>query len=154
MGSEMCIRDSSEATNGFGGADLRALCTEATLNAIQRRYPQIYHTNTRLVLSPETIQVDGRDFMLALENMVPSSARASTSSFTPLPAHLESLLGDALSNCQKVFSSLLPKRAKRSALEEAMYEIDMSEVSDSSAHLLEKELLQQSFVQALSLIHI
>ena len=29
-----------------------------------------------------------------------------------------------------------------------MYEIDMSEVSDSSAHLLEKELLQQSFVQA------
>ena len=138
----------SVATNGFGGADLRALCTEATLNAIQRRYPQIYHTNTRLVLSPETIQVDGRDFMLALENMVPSSARASTSSFTPLPAHLESLLGDALSNCQKVFSRLLPKRAKRSALEEAMYEIDMSEVSDSSAHLLERELLQQSFVQA------
>lgn len=138
----------SEATNGFGGADLRALCTEATLNAIQRRYPQIYQTNTRLLLSPETIHVDGRDFMLALENMVPSSARASTSSFAPLPAHLESLLGEALSTSQELFSRLLPKRVKRSALKEAMYEIDMSEASDSSAHLLERELLQQSFVLA------
>lgn len=140
----------AEATSGYGGADLRALCTEATLNAIQRRYPQIYQTNTRLLLAPETIQVNGRDFMLALEGMVPSSARASTSSIKALPIHLVPLLGDALKRCQDTFMRLLPKRVKSSALEEAMYEVDtsFSGTVDTPAAILERELLQQSFVQA------
>jgi SpoVK/Ycf46/Vps4 family AAA+-type ATPase len=29
----------AELTKGYGGADLRALCTEAALTAVQRRYP-------------------------------------------------------------------------------------------------------------------
>ena len=32
----------AELTRGYGGADLRALCTEAALNAVQGTYPQIY----------------------------------------------------------------------------------------------------------------
>ena len=139
----------ASATNGFGGADLRALCTEATLNAIQRRYPQIYQTNERLLLAPETIQVNGQDFMLALENMVPASARSSGTTCAPLPTHLTPLLGEALSTCKHTFQRLLPKRAKRSALEEAMYEMDAYDAQECSASvLLERELLQQSFVQA------
>lgn len=140
-----------DATHGFGGADLRALCTEATLNAIQRRYPQIYRTNERLLLAPETIQVDGRDFLLALEHMVPSSARSTSASSTPLAPHLHPLLASCLQECEALFARLLPQRTKRKALEEAIYEDDVATASTddhSGAARLERELLQQSFVQA------
>lgn len=55
-------------TKGYGGADLRALCTEASLNAIQRRYPQIYKTNDRLLLEPESISVQAKDFMISVKS--------------------------------------------------------------------------------------
>jgi len=48
---------------------LQALCTEAALNAIQRRYPQIYQSNDRLLLNPETIGVTFRDFMISIKSM-------------------------------------------------------------------------------------
>lgn len=55
-------------TKGYGGADLRALCTEAALNAVQRRYPQIYKTNNRLLLDPKTINVQAKDFMRSIKS--------------------------------------------------------------------------------------
>ena len=55
----------ADLTKGYGGADLRALCTEAALNAVQRTYPQIYKTNDKLLIKPETIGATARDFTLA-----------------------------------------------------------------------------------------
>jgi SpoVK/Ycf46/Vps4 family AAA+-type ATPase len=46
----------------------QALCTEAALNAIQRRYPQVYKSNDRLLLKPETIGVGLRDFMISIKS--------------------------------------------------------------------------------------
>ena len=46
----------------------KALCTEAALNAIQRRYPQVYKTDDRLLLKPETIGVGLRDFMISIKS--------------------------------------------------------------------------------------
>ena len=46
----------------------QALCTEATLNAVQRRYPQIYKSNDRLLLKPEAIEVELRDFMISVND--------------------------------------------------------------------------------------
>ncbi|KAI6027083.1 AAA-domain-containing protein [Pisolithus marmoratus] len=51
------VKGLARMTKGYGGADLRALCTEAALNAIQERYPQIYQSNDRLLLKPRTIGV-------------------------------------------------------------------------------------------------
>lgn len=137
----------ADATNGYGGADLRALCTEATLNAIQRRYPQIYSTTERLLLEPASIVVDGRDFLLALDKIVPSSTRSSARAAAPLPAHLVPLLGVMLDTCTRAARRLLPPRATRNALEEALWE-DALPAAPSSASSLERELLQQSFVQS------
>ncbi|KAJ3738978.1 P-loop containing nucleoside triphosphate hydrolase protein [Lentinula detonsa] len=64
------VKGLAELTKGYGGADLRALCTEAALNAIQRKYPQIYKSNDRLLLKPETISVGLRDFMVAIKRLV------------------------------------------------------------------------------------
>jgi ATPase family AAA domain-containing protein 2 len=76
-------------TKGYGGADLRvglpacsafiyirgltisyykALCTEAALNAIQRRYPQIYKTEDRLLLDPSSIGIQAKDFMMSIRS--------------------------------------------------------------------------------------
>ena len=43
----------------------QALCTEAALNAVQRRYPQIYKSSDRLLIQPESIDVKARDFVIA-----------------------------------------------------------------------------------------
>jgi hypothetical protein len=47
---------------------MKALVTEAALNAIQRRYPQIYTSEDRLLLKPESIEVQARDFMIAMQS--------------------------------------------------------------------------------------
>ncbi|KAL7420143.1 TAT-binding protein-like protein 7, AAA ATPase [Cryptotrichosporon argae] len=111
-------------TKGYGGADLRALCTEAALNAIQRRYPQIYRTSDRLLLEPKSIRVLLKDFMAAVKKIVPSSARSSSSAAIQLPTHLAPLLSAHLERIQTAVIRALPENKKRSALEEAEWEED------------------------------
>lgn len=86
----------ARVTKGYGGADLRALCTEAALSAIQRRYPQIYQSSTKLLIDPSTIQVSARDFLRAVDRIIPSSTRSTSSLASPLPKHVEPLLFDTL----------------------------------------------------------
>lgn len=134
----------AEVTKGYGGADLRALCTEAALNAVQRRYPQIYQTSDRLELKPETIQVDARDFMMSVDKVVPSSARSSGSAAAPIPDHLKPLLEEAMDASVRALDKVMPRSAKRNPLEEALYEDDAPSAADGG---FGRELLLQSFEQ-------
>lgn len=140
----------AETTKGYGGADLRALCTEATLNAIQRCYPQIYHTSDRLELQPDTITVDGHDFMLALDKVVPSSARSVASVAAALPVHLTPLLGRTTSEIASALKRAIPRKASRNALEEAMWEVDVapSQHAAAGSGRLEQEIRQQELDRA------
>ena len=145
----------AEVTKGYGGADLRALCTEAALNAIQRRYPQIYSTTDRLLLDPESIQVDAKDFMMSVNKIVPSSARSTASAAAPLPERLQPLLGDAVKRAIAGLDRVLPPVSKRNPLEEALWEDDAFGPSTSltlpAADMLSndrgfgREMLLQSF---------
>lgn len=138
----------ADATKGFGGADIRALCTEATLNAVQRRYPQIYHTSDRLALDPSSITVEARDFMLALQKLVPSSARSMAPSFAPLPAHLAPLLGSAVERAHATLNRVLPYRAPQNALEDALWEPAIPVGNLSAADALRRELDHGALEQA------
>lgn len=109
-------------TKGYGGADLRALCTEAALNAIQRRYPQIYMSDKRLLVDPQSIHVVAADFMKSIERIVPSSSRSTSSGAEPLPPRIEPLLRDIFDQVKGKLDHFFPKRKKLSSLEEAMYE--------------------------------
>ena len=60
---------------GYCGADLRALCTEAALHAVRRHYPQIYASDRRLLLDPSLIQLAPADFAAAFAALVPASRR-------------------------------------------------------------------------------
>ncbi|EJD42383.1 AAA-domain-containing protein, partial [Auricularia subglabra TFB-10046 SS5] len=116
------IKGLARITKGYGGADLRALCTEAALNAVQRRYPQIYGSSDRLVVKPETVRAEARDFMVSIKKMVPSSARSASSTASPLPTQLVPLLEAPLNNIKAVLDRIIPPPVKRSVLEEAQWE--------------------------------
>ncbi|KAJ5180420.1 AAA-domain-containing protein [Penicillium capsulatum] len=112
----------AKITKGYGGADLRALCTEAALNAVQRKYPQIYKSDQKLVIDPKKIDVTPKDFMLAVKKMVPSSERSTSSGATALPQNVEPLLRRSLATIQASLSEILPQRKRLTALEEAQFE--------------------------------
>ncbi|KAK1831769.1 hypothetical protein QBC39DRAFT_258121 [Podospora conica] len=112
----------AENTKGYGGADLRALSTEAALNAIQRTYPQIYQTRERLLVDPSKIDVHASDFMISIKKIVPSSQRSAATAATPLPRLIEPLLKDQYEAMLKVLNNVMPRPKKVTALEEAMFE--------------------------------
>lgn len=112
----------AELTKGYGGADLRALCTEAALNAVQGTYPQIYQSERKLVIDPTKIKVQPKDFMVSINKMVPSSQRTVSITAAPLSKLIEPLLRKPLAQILKVIDELVPRRKKLSALEEAEYD--------------------------------
>ncbi|PCH41735.1 AAA-domain-containing protein [Wolfiporia cocos MD-104 SS10] len=132
------VKGLAKLTKGYGGADLRALCTEAALNAVQRRYPQIYKSSERLLLKPEAIEVELRDFMIAIKKLVPSSARSVSSAANPLPSQLVPLLQAPLDRIKDVIGRVMPISKARTALEEAEYE------DDGGDNALERELMLQA----------
>ncbi|KAL6249108.1 TAT-binding protein-like protein 7, AAA ATPase [Rhinocladiella similis] len=129
----------AELTKGYGGADLRALCTEAALNAVQRRYPQIYSSTEKLIIDPKTIEVTPKDFMISLKKMTPSSERSTSSGASPLPPNVEPLLRNQFKEIEKLLADALPRKKRLTALEEAQYE----DVADG--HSFGREKMQQAF---------
>lgn len=138
---EQFVSKVAQLTKGYGGADLRALCTEAALNSIQRRYPQIYASNDKLKIDPSTISVSARDFMKAIEKIVPSSARSLSSGSAPIPEHLSSLLDPPLSEITGKLDKLIPRSKKLSTLEEAKF-IDPTE-NDADGGFGKHELIKR-----------
>lgn len=131
----------AELTKGYGGADLRALCTEAALNAVQRRYPQIYKSKEKLLIDPKTIQVTAKDFMISIKKMTPSSERSASSGASPLPPIVAPLLSRPLAEIEQLLAELLPQKKKTTPLEEAMYE----DVADGKDKGFGRERMQQAF---------
>ena len=131
--------DLADLTKGYGGADLRALCTEAALNAVQRHYPQIYKSNEKLQIRPETIKITPKDFMISIKKNIPSSERAVSSGSKPLPKSIEPLLRMPLKEIENILAEVLPQKKRLTALEEAQFE----DAEDESG--MGRERMQQEF---------
>ncbi|KAL2016030.1 hypothetical protein VTK56DRAFT_4340 [Thermocarpiscus australiensis] len=125
---------------GYGGADLRALCTEAALNAIQRTYPQIHSAREKLVVDPDRITIHATDFMLSVKKMIPSSERSTSSLASPLPPTVEPLLRNQYMAILRVLDNNLPWPKKTTALQEAMYE-----PYEDTDHSFGREAMHQEF---------
>ena len=67
----------AEKCVGYCGADLKALCTEAAVHALRRRYPQIYESDDKLVIDPSQVAPTRVDFRAAMEAITPASHRAA-----------------------------------------------------------------------------
>ena len=135
----------AEITKGYGGADLRALCTEAALNAVQRRYPQIYASDEKLLIKPETISVAAKDFMISVKRIVPSSERSASSGASPLPKTIEPLLSHQLVEIEQLLRVVLPQKKRRTALEEAKFEDAETGGSMSAEKMLQEFERSQVF---------
>ena len=124
----------------------------------------MYKSNDRLLLKPETIGIGLRDFMISIKSnyfpflvlpkylfiyfaeLVPSSARSSSSAATPLPMQFVPLLEDTLEKVKQVVQRVMPVEKKLSALEEAEFEDEGGEEG-----ALEKEMFSQGLSRNLYL---
>lgn len=57
----------------------QALCTEASLHALRRTYPQIYDTDDKLLINPSQVVVGRHDFLAAHAAITPSAQRQAAS---------------------------------------------------------------------------
>lgn len=109
---EKLINRLAEMTKGYGGSDIRALCTEAALRSIKRSYPQIYDLDQKLVVDPEKIVVTEADFMGALDRIVPSSARQGSGVLRGVPEFLEPLFRQDLENIKALVALLVASKGE------------------------------------------
>ncbi|QDS72363.1 hypothetical protein FKW77_008191 [Venturia effusa] len=132
----------ADLTKGYGGADLRALCTEAALNAVQGTFPQIYSSDKKLLIDTNKIKVLAKDFMLSVNKIVPSSERSSTGKVEPLSGSIEPLLRKPLEQIHQILEEVFPRRPKLTALEEAQFD----DRDDNQG--FERETMQREFDRA------
>lgn len=93
---------------GYCGADIKALCTEAALIALRRRYPQIYASSHKLQLDVSSIVLSAQDFYHAMQNIVPASQRAVMSSGHALSPIIRPLLERSFNNILAVLQKVFP----------------------------------------------
>lgn len=92
------LSELADNTVGYCGADLKALCTEAALQALRRKYPQIYNTTQKLVLDVTSINVQASDFYKALKTIVPTAQRSDGACGRALTEIIRPLLLEPLSS--------------------------------------------------------
>ncbi|XP_037831827.1 ATPase family AAA domain-containing protein 2 isoform X2 [Kryptolebias marmoratus] len=106
--SEEFLDELAEKCVGYCGADIKAVCTEAALCALRRRYPQIYGTSQKLLLDVSSISVSSCDFVTAIRKMKPASQRSTACPAKPLSPVVQPLLGAALRHILEVLQRLFP----------------------------------------------
>ncbi|KAK9813516.1 hypothetical protein WJX73_003943 [Symbiochloris irregularis] len=103
---------------GYCGADLKALCTEASLQALRRSYPQIYETDDNLLVDPASVRVLRQDFMAAHQGIVPAAHRQAASHARPLPDLVRPALQTYLKQVLEQLRNSFPAAATCLALAE------------------------------------
>ncbi|KAM4633071.1 ATPase family AAA domain-containing protein 2 isoform 2-T2 [Polymixia lowei] len=106
--SDAFLEELADKCVGYCGADIKAVCSEAALCALRRRYPQIYSSSQKLVLDVNSIAIGNRDFMSAMAKMVPAAQRAVVSPAKALIPAVRPLLSTALQSLLDTLSRLFP----------------------------------------------
>lgn len=119
--SEELLNELADNSKGYGGSDIKALCTEgnghfsvlfiyllAALRSLERCFPQIYNSETKLVIDLDKVVVERQDFVQCLQKLVPSSYRIRPSLAAHLPLHLQPLLSSNLHQLLKLVRSEFP----------------------------------------------
>ncbi|XP_044149184.1 ATPase family AAA domain-containing protein 2 [Bufo gargarizans] len=129
--SEMFLEELAEKCVGYCGADIKSVCAEAALCALRRRYPQIYTTSDKLLLDISSIKITAKDFILAMQKIVPASQRAVISPGQALSSIVQPLLQNILMNILVTLRKVFPHA------EEGL----KNKKSASESHMLDEELL-------------
>ncbi|KAJ7410396.1 hypothetical protein BTVI_53560 [Pitangus sulphuratus] len=106
--SDNLLEELAEKCVGYCGADINALCVEAGLCALRRRYPQIHESDKRLKIDATSIKVTAKDFAMAMQKIVPASQRAGTSPGRALPPISKPLLENTLERILQALQRAFP----------------------------------------------
>ncbi|NWX66189.1 ATAD2 protein, partial [Promerops cafer] len=106
--SDNLLEDLAEKCVGFCGADIKALCAEAALCALRRRYPQIHESDKRLKIDARSIKVTAKDFAMAMQKIVPASQRVGASPGRALPSISKPLLENTLERILQALQRAFP----------------------------------------------
>ncbi|NWX66583.1 ATAD2 protein, partial [Promerops cafer] len=106
--SDNLLEDLAEKCVGYCGADIKALCAEAALCALRRRYPQIYERSEKLQLDIASIKITAKDFVMAMQKTVPASQRAVASPGRALSPILKPLLENTLERILQALQRVFP----------------------------------------------
>ncbi|XP_062858315.1 ATPase family AAA domain-containing protein 2B [Trichomycterus rosablanca] len=127
--SEPFVEELAEKCVGYCGADVKALCTEAALAALRRRYPQIYGSSQRYKLDVGSIELGPQDFGRALRTIVPAAQRALAPPGRALSSTLRPLLEKSMAHTLTCLLRVFPHA-----------ELPHREhLHDSDNHLLEED---------------
>ncbi|KAM6215269.1 ATPase family AAA domain-containing protein 2 isoform 1-T1 [Rhynchocyon petersi] len=148
---DIFLEELAENCVGYCGADIKAICAEAALCALRRRYPQIYTTSEKLQLNLSSINISAKDFEVAMQKMIPASQRAVTSPGQALSAIVKPLLQGTvhkiLEALQKVFphAEVGTNKALDSDVSCPLLESDLAYSDDDVPSVYENGLSQKSF---------
>ncbi|KAK3753237.1 hypothetical protein RRG08_024509 [Elysia crispata] len=106
--NDQFLTELAEKCVGYCGADLKALCTETAMQALRRRYPQIYLTNEALQLDVSSINVSAKDFYNAILSIIPTSQRSVNTPARALAARLVPLLEPQLDVVMTKLGDIFP----------------------------------------------
>ncbi|KAI8892293.1 P-loop containing nucleoside triphosphate hydrolase protein [Globomyces pollinis-pini] len=104
----------AELTQGYNGADVKALCTEAALKAVRRTYPELYVNNGKYQINVSDIIVINDDFMDCLSKFTPSNERSSSVFGRAIPPHLMPLLSRPYTDILTWIKGILPLMNRKS----------------------------------------
>lgn len=155
--SDIFLEELADKCVGYCGADIKAVCSEAALCALRRRYPQIYSSSQKLILDVNSIAITNKDFMTAMTKMVPAAQRAVSSPAKALIPAIRPLLSTALQNILQTVSRLFPhaelglknKKDKDFTVglseDDLMFSDDDAEVCSSGQTLAQPALTKEVF---------
>ncbi|XP_039271932.2 ATPase family AAA domain-containing protein 2B-like isoform X1 [Styela clava] len=122
-------------TVGYCGADLKALCTEAALFALRRRYPQIYGTREKLQLDISSIKILAADFQVAVKNIIPTAQRSASNPSRALSSTVKPLMIDYLQKAVLQLAKLFPVlRGKSKLIQKIRFKIEGNQ-SNGTNHM-------------------
>ncbi|XP_077127288.1 ATPase family AAA domain-containing protein 2 isoform X1 [Ranitomeya variabilis] len=147
--SEMFVQELAEKCVGYCGADIKSVCAEAALCALRRRYPQIYTTSDKLLLDISTIKITAKDFILAMQKIVPASQRAVVSPGQALSSIIQPLLQSTLHNILVALRKVFPHadeglKSKESASSSTMLDEDLLYSDDEHPSMFENGIVHKS----------
>ena len=93
---------------GYCGADLKALCTEASLAALRNKYPQIYETKDKLLLDVSSLQIKIVHFKQAMTKVVPAGQRSVKAVGRKLSPVVRPLLSASLDAAVEILRKSFP----------------------------------------------
>ncbi|KAM4029276.1 ATPase family AAA domain-containing protein 2 isoform 1-T1 [Anomaloglossus baeobatrachus] len=146
--SEMFLQELAEKCVGYCGADIKSVCAEAALCALRRRYPQIYTTSDKLLLDISTIKITAKDFIIAMQKIVPASQRAVVSPGQALSSIIQPLLQSTLHSILVALRKVFPHaeeglKSKESASSNAMLDEDLLYSDDEQPSMFENGIVHK-----------